>query len=329
MNDMSWNLIRLIYRAESPISIGYHKLGFIQRTRYYIPGRAMWGAMTAAFTRRIMSEYGGASEHDYLNIGQNAFNRYIIPGYFFPALDPARPFLPRFTTDGLRFGAGEAATAISEAEFENMLIGSMTQTAITPQSLGAEDESLHETEFILNHPRGSLENGFAPVYFVGHLWVHKDAHMDLPNNKSARIGWNSGELSLRPAVERLIIGGETKYGAGRLKLFCENDDSALDSEGFDLFGNQWDASHGKPVIRLHSNAFLAAHALAANFAKGLCGDIDPLVGREWESKTDGPGVPGGAGRKRSEANICWVPGSRIVSMEGDLKLELGDYGIWR
>ena len=36
---MTWHCFRLTYELRSPLHIGYHKVGNVQRTRYYIPAR--------------------------------------------------------------------------------------------------------------------------------------------------------------------------------------------------------------------------------------------------------------------------------------------------
>ena len=34
---MSWRTYRVVYQAKSPVHIGWHTLGYINLTRYYIP----------------------------------------------------------------------------------------------------------------------------------------------------------------------------------------------------------------------------------------------------------------------------------------------------
>jgi len=42
---MTWQLFQVTYELHSPLHIGYHKIGNLQRTRYYIPARNLWAAV--------------------------------------------------------------------------------------------------------------------------------------------------------------------------------------------------------------------------------------------------------------------------------------------
>jgi len=89
---MSWNVYRLVYQAISPIHIGWHTLGYIKLTRHYIPGKNIWGAMTANLTRT----YGAKGVDEYKKFG-DLLKTKILTSYFYPALDPDKPLLPHFT----------------------------------------------------------------------------------------------------------------------------------------------------------------------------------------------------------------------------------------
>ena len=107
---MDWQPYRLVYQAKSPIHIGYRTLGFIQRTRYYIPGRALWGAITANLTRA----YG--SYEQYGPVGEDVKSS-ILFSYFYPAPEPDKPLLPCFTADGLMFASPDGKQRLSQGDF--------------------------------------------------------------------------------------------------------------------------------------------------------------------------------------------------------------------
>lgn len=46
-----WQWYQLILRLLTPTHISWNKIGNVQRTRPYITGRALWGALTARLTR--------------------------------------------------------------------------------------------------------------------------------------------------------------------------------------------------------------------------------------------------------------------------------------
>jgi hypothetical protein len=53
-----WKCCGITYKAKSPLHIGYGaQLGIVNRTRYYIPEKTMWGAVTAVLSRSIMQSY--------------------------------------------------------------------------------------------------------------------------------------------------------------------------------------------------------------------------------------------------------------------------------
>lgn len=301
---MSWTAYKLVYRALSPVHIGYHKLGFIQRTRYYITGKNMWGTMTANLARSqrpaAMKDYG---------IFGGIMKTTVMASYFFPALDPKQPFIPSYKNGGLMYGE------IKADQFERQFISSVGKTAITPSSNTAEDESLHETEFISNLVKEGAE--VKQVYFVGYLFIKDGVAL---NGKS--IGWNSGDIQIESAVKELFVGGERKYGFGRLVLVEEKPKPL--GIGEKIFGLGNDLTGDSVKFKLNTSDVIPAH-MKVNGAASLKGDIEPLVGREWgEGEKKNGETPYGAGQKVSKAEVCWVPGS-VLNEEKNF--ELGEFGI--
>jgi hypothetical protein len=184
---------RLVYQAKSPIHIGWHTLGYIKLTRYYITGKNMWGAMTANLTRAN----GVPGISDYEKFGK-LLKDNILLSYFYPALDLALPLIPEYTNEGLKYGNCRAS------EFERLFIQSYGQTAVLPESNTAEDETLHESEYI----SPVVGNDQIPVYFVGYIFIHEGASY---NGKL--IKWEE----IKSALSELFIGGDRKYGWGKLE----------------------------------------------------------------------------------------------------------------
>ncbi len=302
---MSWQIHKLVYQAKSPIHIGYHKLGFIQRTRYYITGKAMWGAMTANITRAFYGESGAKAE-DYEKVGKKLCGE-IIPSYFYPAIKQGEaqydPLLPRFGKQGLKYGK------YSAEEFERRFIHSFGQTAIEAANLTAEDNTLHETEYIASVIEKDGEQ--KPVYFVGYIFAKTPTVKFDEVNGAEEKSWDD----IKEIISEIFVGGERRYGFGRLRL----DPSLMIYPAEDFFGYKVDTNiasfnipYGEPI---HGHLPVKENLI-------LKGDIEPLVGREWGTGKDGEVV---FGQKVSNAKICWMPGSII---EEGKSLKIGDYGIF-
>ena len=285
---MGWKAYRLVYQAKSPIHIGWHTLGYIKLTRYYITGKAMWGTFTANLTRAGEEKNTKA----YQKYGE-LFKTDVLLSYFYPALDPDIPLLPKFSADGLKYGG------CTEADFERLFIKSYGQTAVLPDSNTAEDESLHESEFIA--PCVGEEQ--SPVCFVGYIFIKDGARTK--DNES--VGWDSGDIQLKGALSEIFIGGDRKYGWGRLTLINK-------TETADMFGLNID---NFPKIQILAGAPIPAH-LTLNTSVNLRGNIEPLVGREWDNK--------GAGQliKSANSGAYWMPGS--VLTEG-VDLMIDKFGL--
>jgi hypothetical protein len=314
---MSWNVYRLVYQAMSSIHIGWHTLGYIKLTRHYIPGKNIWGAMTANLTRT----YSAKGIDGYKKFG-DLLKTKILTSYFYPALDPDKPLLPHFTKQGLYYGihAAEDCTAKDDnyivGEFERCFIGSFGQTAILPQSNTAEDESLHESEYILHCIKKNGE--YEPVFFVGYIFLKKDADFN-----GGKIALTTGDVCLMPAIQDLFVGGDLKYGWGCLKLqnSPENEGPQEKMFGYEFVSNcKW-----PPCIKIPKGSTLLAHLKVESGLK-IKGDIEPLVGRDWRSvKNSKKKTRTGAGQEISSAGVCWVPGSVIE--EETKPLRIGEFGI--
>ena len=301
---MKWTARKLVYKAKSPIHVGCYTLGYIKLTRPYITGKAMWGAATANLTRA----FGKEGTDDYRLFG-DVLKKDIIFSYFYPALDETAPLLPYYTKNGIKYGKEK----MTEDKFNNLFIGSSFQTAILPSSNSAEDETLHESEFI--KPR-IKNNDVEDVLFVGYVFMKNTAAKE-----GQPIIWTDGGINLKDAIKTIFIGGDIKYGWGKLEL--EPNDIEVD----EIFGHKFyddnDSSGNLPIIEIKDDEPIPAHLAISKGNEKLKGDIEPFVGREWEGSPKSRNS--GAGQKISPGQMCWVPGS--IFMGKDLNLKLDTYGI--
>jgi len=185
-----WQAWRVDYRAESPVHIGWHRLGGIRRTRYYIPGRNLWGAWAARWARREGSDGFNAGHNPYQE-AECDLRRWVRFTAFFPVMEGGllRPKYER--GEGLRYGG------LTPGEFEARYVHGVASTAIAPPTLTAFEGALHEREYV--HAPG--------MRFQGYVLVESSCP------------W----ARLVKEVERLQLGGNIGYGYGLLRMVEHRD----------------------------------------------------------------------------------------------------------
>ncbi|HBT38890.1 MAG: hypothetical protein H5T93_02710 [Pseudothermotoga sp.] len=321
---MSWKCYSTIFKAESSVHIGYRQIGILKTTRYYITGRAMWGAITANLTRALFDNPG---PEDYQYVG-NFVRENIRTSYFYPAVKTSSEnlsnykangysvFLPEYTDEGLKFGNK------SREWFEKTFVDSFVSTALSAESRTAEEGSLHEVEYIRD--RVEINGGATDVYWAGYLLVDcgveegKEIKLKLLcEGRDVKVGLTNGslykEVSLKNVLSLIFAGGERNYGFGKLRLV--DDFSEENNELFKAFPVNCKENVNGPVINTNSKKPAPAHVEFEGTLEEFVGEIEPLVGLEWSEK--------GAGHRISKPVVCVTPGSKFVWE----KLMVGEYGI--
>ncbi len=284
---MAWQCFRLTYELLSPLHIGYHKLGNVQRTRYYIPARNLWAAVTEGLVRSgFASDVLGTQAGDYTAVG-DWVNEHIAFTYFFLHDDGALLY-PCYTENGLCYGG------LKQYEFERRYLAARVTTALDPATTSAQAASLHEVEFI-----GSVNHDGARTGIGGWVFL-RDAAFEKLGGKATWHSW----------LRDLQVGGERRYGFGRLRLAGELQPvNRLDGYDVELKGV-------RPRIAAEKGKPFWAHTLSENTkASGL---IEPLVGRETKASAS-------FGQRLTRARVCWTPGS--ISGASQQFVIAGD-GIW-
>ncbi|OPY72514.1 MAG: hypothetical protein A4E62_00836 [Syntrophorhabdus sp. PtaU1.Bin002] len=300
---MSWNVYRLVYQAKSPIHIGWHTLGYINLTRYYIPGRTMWGAFVANLTRT----YGDKGIEDYKTF-EVLLTKDVLVSYFYPALEPEKPMLPKFTSGGLFYGDLPAHA------FERQFVKSFGQTAVAPGSNTAQDQSIHESEYIA--PVIKAEDGSqSQVYFVGYVFINDHAGI---NGKP--VGWEGNSINLKRAVSEIFVGGDRTYGWGRLVI----DDRFTEANPTKFFNAmEFLPSDDKSLVWFPGDipGPIPAH-VSVSSGLALKGDIEPLAGREWSARGPGQTIVS------LNNTLCWMPGSILTEDQPQKRtFAIGSCGI--
>jgi len=313
-----WACYKVYLEAKAPIHIGYGaKLGIVDRTRYYIPAKNVWGALTNLIAKSIMRSY---NPKIYQEIGKS-LNENIKFSYFYLAeykktgekLEILQVFAPCYTEDGLKFGVSKNKEKISLEKFEQRFISSFVSTAIDKASKSAEEGSLHEIEFI----RDKIENdtGVKPIVFVGYFFV-RDERLKI------RVEAEEVEISFANSIEangvelnEIWVGGERNYGFGRTKILLEK----LSEEEVDLFdsGMIVDVTGEQLIVNSELKTVLSHVNIENLNIKLILGDIEPFIGREWDEK--------GSGQKITQtAKICIAPGSQLVCDS----INISNFGLW-
>jgi hypothetical protein len=280
---MSWQCFQLTFELFSPLHIGFHKVGSVQRTRHYIPARNLLASSAETFVR------SGLLHHSY----QDALRwvqEHLTFSYFF--VDEGQELVPTYTNEGLKYGD------LSRECFEHRYISARVTTAIEASTGSAEDGSLHEVEFISPHTLDARQNP-TTTRMSGYMFVTDEAWETMGN-----------ETALKTRLTELQVGGERRYGFGRLRLAgCKPSTGIC---GIPL-------THGtpRPQVQLADNSRFLAHVPSGGVrARGM---IEPLVGRvtQADSRT--------YGRTLTRSGICWAPGS--ICEEAGV-FEFAEEGVW-
>jgi len=316
---MPWKCYELEYKAKSAVHIGYgSQLGIVSRTRYYIPGKTMWGAVTAILSRKAMGSY---DKKTYEGV-KEFVKEHLIFSYFYP-VKGADVLYPNYTEEGFGFGSkGEGDFVMSKEEFEKEFISSYVSTALDKSSRTAEEGSLHEFELISQKVKGE------EVCFTGHIFM-KEGGINFGKNKKYIFVKNVGKetildmgsdnTSLFEAITNIQVGGERNYGFGWLSL---NEHPVETDEMFGKYKVELNSDYLGVEVKKEMVALSHVLTDGNERIEWIKGDIEPLVGREWD---DAKGK--GAGQKISDVKICLTPGTRFSLKKGE-KIKVGEFGIW-
>jgi hypothetical protein len=290
---MPWTAYQVILRLHSPLHIGYTTVGYLQRTRPYVIGRALRGALVSRIGRN-QNEVGEEPDDPYRKVSKT-FAQFLTFTYFYPALKEGNDYRAQFPWE-------------NEARFRRRFLSSYTSTALSyPQQTAAEG-LLHEVEFISPY---TLDIG-EPVYLMGYVFV------DEQRLKDEKYDWRSGFV-------RLQLGGERGYGWGEARLEKIEQVEPDSSSKVSLFGKDigfdGDGNRPRPRLRLEAGARVWAHVLAAEGAAPVSGPVEPLMGREWRAN-QGKHI----GQHLAFNNVHYLPGG-LVKEAADFTI--GKAGVWQ
>ncbi|ADQ08264.1 conserved hypothetical protein [Caldicellulosiruptor hydrothermalis 108] len=204
---MKW--YRLIFSQAQPIHIGSFIWGVVNETAAFIPGWTMWGALTNTYLRFNKFKDIEKSKEFFTKITN-----------FYPAkacsknedknqiLSSLKCLFPKYEKG--EFGFVEVPISefdednnnfVSLDEFRFEFVDVIVSTAVEPVNRKAKDESLHEFEFIL--PKSKIDN--CSLYWIGLIGFEDKEEYN--------------EDLLKRYFSTLFVGGDIKYGYGKLELF--------------------------------------------------------------------------------------------------------------
>lgn len=305
-----WRKVNVIFKLKSPLHIGYlpFKGSVVSPTRYYVPGRSLWGAVTKRITEYLFKP--SPKEEDYRNIGKQIIENFRF-SYFY-IYDGETIYIPKF--EGYRIKYGN----IDRSEFENKFIGSRISTAIDPYSLTAKNESIHEIEFI-NEKFCDIDGDLKDVKIAGCIWIREDTKI---NGKEAEI--NRGIIiDDFNVTHELIIGGEAKYGFGHVFL-----------ESINKINTKIPPFIWETPEEIEQDEFIISHLKYDKSIK-FEGDLELLSGRGYYDPkvidNSESNISNAPGRIISRPEYYLSPGSRILpenkryilKWDGTLEVESG------
>jgi len=284
---MTWSLHRWVWLVEAPLFVGAPPAGSLNRCRPYVLARGIWGALTSE-----SAQAGANAFPDYRGRGKTLreCTRFT---YLYPAarMDGTwRAWLPEYVPGaGLVWrredhsGASNNG-AVPDRQFRRWLIDARAGTAIDADSDTAAEATLRETECVMTNWRAKSPAGREPVAMAGYVFLKDTPASDLD------------------AVTTLFIGGDTRYGLGRLRR-AEFKDAQT------VFGARPALDGGDPRVL---TSRLLGHGTSG---RDVCGAREALTG--WDRTEPNPLLNLSAPR--------WTPGSRTAE---DVWWTVDPEGTW-
>lgn len=292
---MTWSLFRWVWQLEGPLHIGMPPAGSLNRTRLYVPARALWGALTAELARR---EAQVGESPQYQAVGENLQKDYRFT-YLYPAEKVGGSWcawLPTYRDAlGLAWAReDQAESVVVDRRLRRRLLSTRPGTSIDASTDAADDGSLRETEVLEAHWRYEHGGNGGPVALVGYAFTRTAKANDKYPAERRRLN----------DVDTLFVGGDTRYGLGRLRRAA-----------FDLV-KQGGAFGGAVTLDAEAPQVVLSTAWAHTYGQAsLSGALELLGG--WDR---------GSIRSFDQAAPLWQPGSRATN---PIRWSIEMDGLWR
>jgi hypothetical protein len=288
MPSTEWRRYRVAWRLASPLHIGYRTIGTIARTRLWVPGRNVWGALIDAL---------GARDGEYKTWQKHFADAVRFEAWFIgPA--PDRAWQPCWDEHGLQYGA------VPERTLQRVVLGANVSTAIEHGRAIAEEGMLFETEYIA--PRFLHEDSEckddprwqkgAPLWLMGHLWARSAGPVRAANDTLV-----IAERPFQAHFMRISIGGERAKGYGTL----------VDCQVVPL-----DGVYERPLLSIPKRRGVPLLVQwQPECSRIMRGHVEPILGRQTKELHH-------YGQDIAPAIHYWLPGT--VCMHSAMSIELPD-----
>lgn len=303
---MTWQRLPLCFELLSPLHIGFlpNRPGtVVASTRCYVPGKNLWGAVTASVTPWLYPNPTGA---DFREVGESV-REQITFSYFYLS-DGNQLFTPDYATNGLTWGN------LSDRVFRARFVCSQVSTKIG-EAGGAEDASLHEIEFV-RHRIGSPGRLNQPVLLMGFVWIRQGATL-----AQGALELRDGSVFLNDTdiFREIVLGGERNYGFGRLRRTSVPDQLRATLSG--LWPEKLEAE-----ATIHGERPLLAHTPYRQ-DQIFRGEIEIVAGREYRRSKQSTSFRD-PGEEIVNAGLFFVPGTRLADNAGQLRMDSWGRLMW-
>lgn len=289
---------RIILKLLSPLHIGKQKYRNLMTTREYVPGRTLWGALTARITRG----YFGTTSEEYEKIGSFLIENFRF-GYLWPAIKEENQIFEVYfpwESDKIEEDQGLKYKFISADKFDYLFKAGYMSQAGDYTTKSSDEGELHEVEFISPKTRYNQD-----VYLVGDMWI-KEAVGNIPS----KIKAFGKTINLCRVFDSIQLGGEKGYGWGRIGV---EDIRKIESNRA-LSGVKVEIKNNDVILSFEKGSRITAHAIPAMMPEGfLTGEIEPLLGYEFKGEW-----------RLSTPLICYAPAS---SIKNEVWFKVGLFGL--
>lgn len=292
---MDWQRKTLVFQLNSGLCIGSGTLGFIKHTRWFVPSKILWAMTTKAVTESVCKPL---EAKQYQEVG-NAMDASIkfTNFYLLTRENGDIWYRPEFTKNGLLWGK------LKGYEFAQKFLATYTSTALTIESTSAEEDTLHEIEYLLPRYRSNGQ-GSGNVYLAGQMFYRSEEGI-VAGGKKISVG----EILQSFQNANLYMGGESAYGYGQVKYLSDCNCSL----NFDSIQKVEDGQPGRPICTFTANNPLPSFLkVVPQGNTRLSGETELLVGREWAFQRNSGKE--GAGQKITSRGFCWSPGTIVNPM---------------
>ncbi len=277
-------MYKVIFELKTKIHIGYlpSKSSVISPTRYYVPGKNIWAALTKKSTEE-------KREKDYGKEGKEIKKNLKISYFYIYADGKSKNektiYLPQYNENGLRYGD------MTKNEFEHRFISSFISTGVDYNKGIASDGTLHEIEFIKDKYVGN-DGKIKKTELIGMIEKNEKYDLDI----------------LKEGLE-LSVGGELNSGFGDIiiKKIAKIDEKIFGNNNY-LYGH---ANIKNNVIYIGKKEVMAGR-----------GYFDPEKLGEDHSDNPEKKDKKSAKIKLISEGIFLVPGTKVENKVGKNDIEI-------